>query len=360
MAWTWSAPDRGTVAAAMLATSAHQSLHNALSYLGKGDLTRGLCVAFAVFLTAAGALATHVPPLALTAFLFLTGAGLATAAATGMWTGLSGVHSRSFSDVKGCAPSAPRTTALAQSEIRPATFSELVTCADRKSTLDRAAWARLTAHMSHELRTPLNAVLGFSELMSNEVFGPMGSACYAEYARDIHASGRMLLKSAEDALAITALLTAPERKGQLPATLLNSALDDALAFNAPDAASLNIAITTTLDRECEILAEAQTVRQLLINLLADATSRAAPGAQIEISSQLSAGQVGITLTLRGTRDLNALRTESFPLILAETLSELSGARLTCGPALNGTWQAAASFVPAAQRDFFALGRSFHS
>jgi PAS domain S-box-containing protein len=49
------------------------------------------------------------------------------------------------------------------------------------------------ANMSHELRTPLNAILGFSELMTQELFGPMGDPHYVEFAGDIFRSGRHLL-----------------------------------------------------------------------------------------------------------------------------------------------------------------------
>ena len=54
--------------------------------------------------------------------------------------------------------------------------------------------------MSHELRTPLNAIIGFSEIMQTELFGPLGSRQYDEYAGDIHNSGKHLLDVINDIL----------------------------------------------------------------------------------------------------------------------------------------------------------------
>ena len=64
------------------------------------------------------------------------------------------------------------------------------------------------AQMSHELRTPLNAVIGFSEVMLRELYGPLGHARYQEYAHHISESGGRLLKSSEDALAVTEAMSA--------------------------------------------------------------------------------------------------------------------------------------------------------
>ena len=68
-------------------------------------------------------------------------------------------------------------------------------------------WADLMSRVNHELRTPLNAVIGFSEVMALEMFGPLGSERYQDYVRYIRESAGELLKSAEDTLALTALLT---------------------------------------------------------------------------------------------------------------------------------------------------------
>jgi signal transduction histidine kinase len=57
--------------------------------------------------------------------------------------------------------------------------------------------------MSHELRTPLNAVIGFSEIMRAETFGPLGNARYMDYIKDIHDSSRHLLGVINDILDIS-------------------------------------------------------------------------------------------------------------------------------------------------------------
>src|SRR5690606_28526129 len=55
-------------------------------------------------------------------------------------------------------------------------------------------------NMSHELRTPLNAIIGFSEMMQQAYFGPLGSDKYGEYVKDIHAAGAYLLGVINDIL----------------------------------------------------------------------------------------------------------------------------------------------------------------
>ena len=59
------------------------------------------------------------------------------------------------------------------------------------------------ANMSHELRTPLNAVMGFSEVIQNEMFGPVGVPQYVDYAADIYASGAHLLEIINDILDLS-------------------------------------------------------------------------------------------------------------------------------------------------------------
>jgi PAS domain S-box-containing protein len=65
--------------------------------------------------------------------------------------------------------------------------------------------SQFLANMSHELRTPLNAILGFSEVIGGELFGPAGDPRYSDYARDIYASGRLLLGIIDDLLDLSRL-----------------------------------------------------------------------------------------------------------------------------------------------------------
>lgn len=65
------------------------------------------------------------------------------------------------------------------------------------------AKSEFLAHMSHELRTPLNAILGFSDIISQQIFGPVGNASYIDYASDIHRSGEHLLSLINDLLDLS-------------------------------------------------------------------------------------------------------------------------------------------------------------
>ena len=71
------------------------------------------------------------------------------------------------------------------------------------------AKSRFLANMSHEIRTPLNAILGFSDTMQGEIFGPLGSERYADYAAGIHSSGRYLLELIDDILVSCLPITEP-------------------------------------------------------------------------------------------------------------------------------------------------------
>jgi len=73
----------------------------------------------------------------------------------------------------------------------------------RQAEIANRMKASFLAAMSHELKTPLNAVLGFSEIIRDEVLGPAGVTAYRDYAGDIHKSGTRLLTVINDVLDVS-------------------------------------------------------------------------------------------------------------------------------------------------------------
>lgn len=217
----------------------------------------------------------------------------------------------------------------------------------------------LMARVSHELRTPLNAVLGFSDLMGHEMFGPLGHPRYEEYVRHIRESGKKLLKSAEDTLAVTALLAA--KPGTIPSheeVGLALLARDARAALAADALQRDVRIVHEIDADIAVIAPRRALRQVLVNLLAEALSRASEGGEITIAARIGDDKVLLSITTNSTgspilRDRQA----SLPMCLARTLLELSGGQLceTCNR--DGRWQVSTLLDSAAQPDFFLPSRT---
>src|SRR5262249_13029693 len=84
---------------------------------------------------------------------------------------------------------------------RRAIEKELRTMRDQAETASQAK-SQFLANMSHELRTPLKAIIGFSEVISSALFGPL-DARYRDYANDIHGSGHHLLRIINDLLDLS-------------------------------------------------------------------------------------------------------------------------------------------------------------
>ncbi len=114
---------------------------------------------------------------------------------------------------------------------------------DTMQRLERASRAKsdFLARMSHDFRTPLNAILGFSELIRDEIMGPVGNRAYADYAGDIHASGSHLLDLVNDVLDL-ARIEAGQFRLEPVAVDIAAAVADAVRVAAPLAARKDIRI----------------------------------------------------------------------------------------------------------------------
>jgi signal transduction histidine kinase len=124
--------------------------------------------------------------------------------------------------------------------------------------------------MSHELRTPLNAIIGFSEMMTNQVFGPLGSNNYVEYAGDIQFSGKHLLGIVESILDL-AKIEAGQFNLREDKMSLNETVRAARKLLDESAEKKGIKIETDLPKKTiGILGDPRVIRQILLNLLSNA------------------------------------------------------------------------------------------
>ena len=146
-----------------------------------------------------------------------------------------------------------------------------------------AAKSAFIANMSHELRTPLNAIIGFSEILSQEMFGPHADPKYKEYAGDILTSGEHLLAIINDILSL-AKIEAGQHRIEAEACALEAAADDAVRMVSGQAVTAKVRLILPRDpAPLAVLADPKALRQVLLNLLSNALKFTAPGGAVSVS-----------------------------------------------------------------------------
>ena len=141
------------------------------------------------------------------------------------------------------------------------------------------------ANMSHELRTPLNAIIGFSEAMAAETFGKIGNPRYKEYLSDVIGAGRHLLaliNAVLDVVKIESGKIIPKPDRVDIAALAAPCLDMMREVATTKGIGLRLTIATEL---APIHADPQHVRQIIINLLANAMKFTPAGGHVELGAQ---------------------------------------------------------------------------
>ncbi|WP_274427028.1 sensor histidine kinase [Chelativorans sp. YIM 93263] len=155
------------------------------------------------------------------------------------------------------------------------------------------------ARVSHEIRTPLNAIIGFSELMIDEKFGPIGNDRYRDYLRDINRSGNHVLDLVNDLLDISKI-EAGQQEMRYEAVSLNETLGQVVAMMQPQANGERVIIRSSFaSRLPEVVADHRTVRQIAFNLLSNAVRYTPAGGQIIVSTAYSTDG-SVTLRVRDT------------------------------------------------------------
>jgi signal transduction histidine kinase len=149
--------------------------------------------------------------------------------------------------------------------------------------------------VSHELRTPLNSIIGFSEIISRELCGPLGSPQYREYADHIRLSGMKLLKLVNQVLEIARLEARATDLDRL-AEPLDHAVDDVLEGLRDEIAARRIRVTVAGEgRLPAVLADPRGLRTVLSNLLQNAVTYSPDGAEVRLSATQGAGGVRVLI-----------------------------------------------------------------
>ncbi len=153
------------------------------------------------------------------------------------------------------------------------------------------------ANMSHELRTPLNAILGFSEALSDGVYGMLNPK-QAEYLRDIHSSGQHLLSLINDVLDL-AKVEAGRMELLIEVFDVPSAVESAVTLIKERAMRRGIQVTLKMDEQLgEFSGDERKFKQILLNLLSNAVKFTPEGGSVTLSAK--ATDDGLQVSVRDT------------------------------------------------------------
>jgi PAS domain S-box-containing protein len=161
------------------------------------------------------------------------------------------------------------------------------------------AKSEFLATMSHEFRTPLNAILGFSEMIRAQYFGPIGAQNYKEYANDIHDSGEHMLALVNDVLDISAI-EAGKRPLEKEIFAISSMINDCAKNigKTIDDKSITFSLIVPDDLP-DLYADKRAVRQIVINILSNAAKFTNPHGEISLTASSPNGGILISLTDTG-------------------------------------------------------------
>jgi cell cycle sensor histidine kinase DivJ len=248
--------------------------------------------------------------------------------------------------------------------VRNARIADLVIARDRAEQSSEAR-LRFLASVAHELRTPLNAIIGFSDMMHNEVFGPVGHGKYREYAEHIRDSGLHLVDLVSDLLDMSKIEAGKftiERQRVEIAPLLDECVG--MVSGVAEAAGVNLRCEA--DRGIYLQADRRAIKQAVVNLLSNAIKFTPSEGAVTLSAKTDSNGVVLMVTdtgvgipaaemgrigkpfeqVSGTKALH--KGTGLGLSLVKALTELHGGRMDIASALGDgtTVTLQLPFVPA--------------
>ena len=154
-----------------------------------------------------------------------------------------------------------------------------------KAETANALKSKFLANMSHEIRTPLNAIIGFSEVLGSQYFGPMNEK-YVNYANDIHASGIHMLALINDILDLSKIESGHEELDLLDVDIIEI-LEASLQLMMPQIRLGGIALKKDYDHPSILLrADERKLRQIILNILSNAVKFTPKGGTVSIRTGL--------------------------------------------------------------------------
>ena len=157
--------------------------------------------------------------------------------------------------------------------------------------------SRFLATMSHELRTPLNAIIGFSDMLKSELFGPMGPR-YKEYSELIHESGTLLLDLINDILDMSKI-EAGKFELALETFNVGEAVETSVRLLKAKAEQSGLTLSIAASEPAPISADKRAVKQILINLIANAIKFTPRGGSVTVTSADAGDHVALTIADTG-------------------------------------------------------------
>ncbi|HTO40898.1 MAG TPA: ATP-binding protein [Rhizomicrobium sp.] len=174
----------------------------------------------------------------------------------------------------------------------------LVEARDMAEAANRSK-SRFLANMSHELRTPLNAIIGFSEVMTHEMFGKLGSPRYVEYARLIHESGGHLLELINGVLDMSKI-EAGKFEISTETFDFSDVTREALRFVKMPAERKGVTLKAAIAQSAStIVADRRAIKQILINLLSNGIKFTPKGGDVRITAVRFEGGIEIAVADTG-------------------------------------------------------------
>jgi len=236
---------------------------------------------------------------------------------------------------------------------------------EEKAKAEHAAFTKsaFLANMSHELRTPLNAIIGFSEIMMNELAGPLGHASYKEYSRDILMSGQHLLDMINDILDMAKIEAGKMTITPQPIDPVDP-VDAAMRMIRRKAEEKEIDLVLDAAQNLpDIDADHRAIRQMVLNLISNAIKFTDRGGKITVRIEQCGPEIyfGVTDTGIGipaedisrlgqpfeqvskTKDRNTDGT-GLGLALTKSFAEMHGGRLNLS-SIYGEGTTVAFYLP---------------